>query len=957
MATVIILTSGTSWTVPSDFNPNNNTIEAIGAGGGGGQGAFGTNQAGGGAGGGAEYRKFTNFDPQGATFIPYQIGSAGIGDTTGTGGGSGGATIFNTTTLKSAGGLGGGAGSGVTQGNGGQPAFGGSGGIRIGGGAGGSGNPGGGGNGAGGGGGGGAGGPNGAGVNGTGWSGTGTTPIGNAGGAGDNGNVAGGSGGLAGNQNAGGTGGNGTSWTATIGGATAGAGGGGGGGYGGVNDTAAFAGGRGGSYGAGGGGGGGGGTFSSTPGNGGNGGQGVIVITYTPLTSYSVTSSGGANLKGSAGVSVKYKYTGAGNGSLGGTSPFKELVNAPMSGKAGFGSSAGASVIFNYVASGGLNSGSSARGADSYSEYAASGDMKLSGSAGVISPSFRYAASGGLNSGGSSDRTIDLKYAASGGLGSNISSNAAIGGYEPIGGLNIGNSARATVTYRYTASGGLGSGGSSKDNAYDSAEGSGGVILDGRADAALVFNYEASGGLGCGGKAPTQISGNIITTFTWNVSEGVLRNWRVEGKCVSVNHPCPPTSNQDSGCASGNTMQFMMTVAAHSLTDLCQKLQARGWTGPIKKIQVWSQPTNRSDWSSTTDPSCNTLSTVDFSKVPACIGGSTGSGSSSGYDFTVDQNLAVTGKVTASLIFDVNYSYTMSGGLGAGGSAVKPPTVSSHFSYTASGGLGAGGGARAASPQFFYYVASGGLGSGGSSIVFPSDYGLISASGKTSMLVSDVGITFGYQAAATLIPSTGQVAASCCSALNLPQVIFARHDLNRSYTLTNFLNVNGFTLPQVLNLMYSRQRNAWYSNSQFRGTSVDQTEQQVWNVIFEFGCLTENGLLDVPSDVWGFSTMVRRRSLTNSRVEVTRLVLEFDPTQICTAPGLLKFDFSFDVNLLITSPAVVRAVVFLDELGAFGGPNFISNPTASFEVSASFPDVGVGMFDQSAPLQKILLGV
>ena len=58
MATnVIILTSGTSWTVPADWNNANNTIEVIGGGGGGSSSAAGSQ----GAGGGGAYTKLTNF--------------------------------------------------------------------------------------------------------------------------------------------------------------------------------------------------------------------------------------------------------------------------------------------------------------------------------------------------------------------------------------------------------------------------------------------------------------------------------------------------------------------------------------------------------------------------------------------------------------------------------------------------------------------------------------------------------------------------------------------------------------------------------------------------------------------------------------------------------------------------------------------------------------------------------
>jgi len=56
--TVVYLLSGTSWTVPADWNNASNTVEAIGGGGGGEGLGVGNN---GGGGGGGEYRKITNF--------------------------------------------------------------------------------------------------------------------------------------------------------------------------------------------------------------------------------------------------------------------------------------------------------------------------------------------------------------------------------------------------------------------------------------------------------------------------------------------------------------------------------------------------------------------------------------------------------------------------------------------------------------------------------------------------------------------------------------------------------------------------------------------------------------------------------------------------------------------------------------------------------------------------------
>jgi hypothetical protein len=86
----VYLTSGSTWTVPSDWNSGSYTIEVIG-GGGGGSGAAGGN-AGGGGGGGA-YSKVVNVSLTPGSSVAYSVGSAGSAGSTGNGG-AGGDTYF-----------------------------------------------------------------------------------------------------------------------------------------------------------------------------------------------------------------------------------------------------------------------------------------------------------------------------------------------------------------------------------------------------------------------------------------------------------------------------------------------------------------------------------------------------------------------------------------------------------------------------------------------------------------------------------------------------------------------------------------------------------------------------------------------------------------------------------------------------------------------------------------------
>ena len=261
----IYITSGSTWTVPADWNNANNTIETIGGGG------ASADQVGGigkGGGGGGAYSKITNLSLTPSASVDISVGTGGAHDGTTTGGD----TWFNGASLAASS-VGAKGGSGTSNGTGaaGGVADDGVGTTKYSGGAGGN---------SGvwgytGGGGGGAGGPDGAGANGS-TNGVGDpSDIGGAGGTGGNGSGGAGGAGGAGLGGSGSPGGAGTE----LGSSKGSGGGGGGAGGASVQDGA---GGTGGIYG--GGGGGAGGSSASSNSNGGSGGNGVIVVTYIPAT-------------------------------------------------------------------------------------------------------------------------------------------------------------------------------------------------------------------------------------------------------------------------------------------------------------------------------------------------------------------------------------------------------------------------------------------------------------------------------------------------------------------------------------------------------------------------------------------------------------------------------------------------------------------------------------------------
>lgn len=319
-AAMIVLTSGTSFTVPSDWNSSNNSIHVIG---GGGAGSISASGAGGGGGGG--YSMTANVTLTPGNTVTYAVGAGGA--TGGLSGGNGGATYFCNSTLNCASiagtavvvGANGGSGGTAPTGGAGASVTGAVGDIKYAGGNGGTGNT----TGDTGGGGGGAAGPAGAGQNGG--NGPNSTAGGGGGGAGGGSSSAGANatsgvdggaggngptgtgGGAAGSSGSGGNGtrggGGGGSGAGTIGGGggtgsefndIVGAGGGGGGG-----DDNNF-GGKGGLYG----GGGGGAEANEGGGQTSYGAQGIIVIVYVPPfpTHASITLTGNVRFKGNLNI-------------------------------------------------------------------------------------------------------------------------------------------------------------------------------------------------------------------------------------------------------------------------------------------------------------------------------------------------------------------------------------------------------------------------------------------------------------------------------------------------------------------------------------------------------------------------------------------------------------------------------------------------------------------------------
>lgn len=89
---VIFITSGTSWTVPSDWNNSNNSIEVVGGGGGGSNSTVSSTRGAGGGGGG--YTRRDNVAMPAGTAVTIAVGSGGAGAASADSGGNNGGDTY-----------------------------------------------------------------------------------------------------------------------------------------------------------------------------------------------------------------------------------------------------------------------------------------------------------------------------------------------------------------------------------------------------------------------------------------------------------------------------------------------------------------------------------------------------------------------------------------------------------------------------------------------------------------------------------------------------------------------------------------------------------------------------------------------------------------------------------------------------------------------------------------------
>jgi hypothetical protein len=250
-------------------------------------------------------------------------------------------------------------------------------------------------------------------------------------------------------------------------------------------------------------------------------------------------------------------------------------------------------------------------------------------------------------------------------------------------------------------------------------------------------------------------------------------------------------------------------------------------------------------------------------------------------------------------------------------------------------------------------IGAGGIALTGQSIVFASWLFLAeSIAGASIQLLS---ITSGEPSVlpiGVLSISATDVEGGCgCG--KTPPILYMRHGLGRSSEFNSFLGRNMYFLPEEIVLRFNAIQNTWRQNYSFRGVGL--YSQEIWNILFEWGCTAAFDGTNSDGPLWKFSFYANRRNTVTGEDFDTRIICTFDSASPCVG-GILDFAFSIDTSrqgqvVASSPPSSADSIVFLDETGMFVSRAWLSQPVlpvtirqvarsvigVNFDISSIFP--------------------
>lgn len=272
-----------------------------------------------------------------------------------------------------------------------------------------------------------------------------------------------------------------------------------------------------------------------------------------------------------------------------------------------------------------------------------------------------------------------------------------------------------------------------------------------------------------------------------------------------------------------------------------------------------------------------------------------------------------------------------------GGASVGGTVQVLFFHYAATGGLSVSGSSYIRS-SVWSYAASGSVFVSGSSDIHGSYLGTFMETVDFESTVSELIVTYAEDQnvpqAVALSHSVDQ-----CECLQIPLVVNFTQNLSLNNKLSQFLFRNNLAFPSIHKLSFNLSNNSWQSNLHYRGSAVDGSGSETWDMVFELQCTKLAGGIDIGRAIWKLAVDVTRKS---TDVSNTRLIVGVLPSSICdTLSHELIFKVTYDTqanNAIVEPTSTVYQAILFDNIGLFKNKYWVDNPDLVLKVSQAALD-------------------
>ena len=283
--------------------------------------------------------------------------------------------------------------------------------------------------------------------------------------------------------------------------------------------------------------------------------------------------------------------------------------------------------------------------------------------------------------------------------------------------------------------------------------------------------------------------------------------------------------------------------------------------------------------------------------------------------------------VTDELHANVGYTF-----VSAGGSVTIGGGYLSQNDFESDGEITIGGGIDTPFVSDIILDTTGGIEIAGDAHIFFGDFGDLETMTEFITEIDEIQILFSdVPLDTTPFPSD---TVDACGCADLPLVIDLKNNIAQNNKLSRFLTRNNLRFPTSFPMRYSEVSDSWQSNFHYRGKSSTGEGLETWNMTFEVVCTSTIGGSTLGKSFFSFGMYLSQ--IVGGADFDTRILVSFDPLQICSLSRDMIFKISVD-SLFKTSTidpeATVQNTVFYDNIGMFKTKFWSENPTVVFDVS------------------------